>query len=630
MRGDPDRRAKLNLRAAALPARVRRDVPLALLDLGIVIPAYLGPLVLRFDGVVPPSYWNRFWLFMPVVVALHLLANQVFGLYGQMWRYASVQEARRVVKAALVGGGFVIGANALVGWFDVQPMPRSVVIMGAVLSLIGFGAIRFQSRLFALRRRVAASEERQRILLVGAGSAGSMVLKDILGNPSTNLLPVAFVDDDPKKIGRALHEVRVFGPRSEIPALVERLAVDQVFLAIPSATGDLVREVAAVCEQANVTLRVLPTVREIVDGTITADDFRDPRIEDLLGRQQVTTDLESVAATLRGRRVLVTGAGGSIGAEITRQIAMFEPELLILLDHDETHLHDIAVQVEASTTVEQVLTDVRDRERIFGAFMTYEPEIVFHAAAHKHVPVLERFPEEAVLTNVIGTANVADAAVASGVSHFILISTDKAVHPVSVMGSTKWFAEQIVRSIHGMECVFSAVRFGNVLGSRGSVIPTFMRQIKQGGPVTVTDPEMARYFMSVQEAVQLVLQASALAQGGEVFTLEMGEPVNILELARKLILMSGKTPGRDVKIEIVGARSGERLIEELASQDEEPLPTSHPGILVARPPVPDRPALRAAIRELEALIAADDRTALAACVKSLASTYAPSSAVVTG
>ena len=614
--------------ATSVSRRMRRNVPLALLDLAVVLPAYLGPLVLRFDGRVPAEYWTYFWLFIPVVGLIHLTANHIYGLYGQMWRYASVQEARRVAIAAIVGGGFVIGVNAAVGWMWVQPLPRSVVIMGSILSLFGFGAIRFQSRLFALRRRSVAAHPKHRVLLVGAGAAGSIVLKDILENPSVELEPVGFVDDDPRKIGLALHEVPVLGDRSAIPALVDRLDVEQVLLAIPSATGEQVREVAAVCEEANVTLRVLPTVREVVDGKISAKDIRDLQIEDLLGRQQVTTDLEAVAATLRGRRVLVTGAGGSIGSEITRQIAEFEPASIVVLDHDETHLHDVALQVDnGSVVVEQVLADVRDRDRVFGVFMHHRPEIVFHAAAHKHVPVLERFPEEAVLTNVIGTANVADAAVAAGVTRFILISTDKAVRPVSVMGATKWFAEQIVRSIHGMDCVFCAVRFGNVLGSRGSVIPTFLEQIRRGGPVTVTAPDMARYFMSVQESVQLVLQAAALSEGGEVFTLEMGEPVNIMGLARKLILLSGRVPGRDVEIEFVGARPGERLIEELVNPDEHPVATTHPGIVMSRPPVPDRPSLRSALRELEALSTAGERTVLAERIKSFAVDF-PRTAVV--
>jgi FlaA1/EpsC-like NDP-sugar epimerase len=580
-------------------AHVRRDVPLALLDLAVVFVAYLAILVLRFDGAVPTHFWHSFRVFIPIVVVLHLLANYTFGLYGQMWRYASIQEARRMVLAGIMGGALVLLAALWVGRTE-NPLPLSVVALGATISLIGFGAIRFQNRLFALRRR-AANEERKRVLLVGAGDAGDMVLKDMLRNASLGLHPVGMVDDDPRKLGRAIHGVRVLGNRASIPDLVKRYEVDQVLFAVPSATSELLREVAAVCEEAGVTLRVLPSVREIVHGKVSARDIRDLRIEDLLGRQQVQTDLAAVRATLNGRRVMVTGAGGSIGSEISRQVLSFEPSALVLLDHDETHLHDLLTDIDDTDIVQTALVDVRDHDRVLQTFIRHRPEVVFHAAAHKHVDLLEIHPEEAFLTNVLGTANLTDAAVATGVERFVLISTDKAVHPKSVMGASKWFAEQIVRSVQDREGTFCAVRFGNVLGSRGSVIPKFFRQIARGGPVTVTDPAMARFFMSVQEAVQLVLQAGALSHGGEVFTLEMGEPVNILDLARNLIRLSGRVPERDVRISFIGARPGEKLVEEIVDPNEERIQTPNPGIVTSRPALPDRAALRRAIREIEIL-----------------------------
>ncbi|HEX9123130.1 MAG TPA: nucleoside-diphosphate sugar epimerase/dehydratase [Actinomycetota bacterium] len=585
------------------------------MDTAVVLPAYLAPLVLRFDGEVPFEFWRNFKLFLPVAVLVHLLVNDLFGLYGQMWRYASVQEARRVLMAGGTAGGFLVGADVLLDG-RLNPIPLSVVILGATLALLGFGAIRFQSRLFALRRR-SASGDRARVLIVGAGDAGAMILKDLLDNPSIGLQPVGFVDDDPRKRGLALHDVRVLGSRADIPALVERLGVEQVLMAIPSATGELIGEVASLCEEAEVMLRVVPSVREIVGGHVSARDIRDLRIEDLLGRRQVNTDLESMRAILDGRRVLVTGAGGSIGSEIARQVLAFEPASLVLLDHDETHLYDVQTELDGARGVETVLADVRDRERILRLLLELQPEVVFHAAAHKHVPVLERFPTEAVRTNVIGTANLVDAAVAAGVERFVLISTDKAVRPASVMGTTKWLAEQIVRSVHGRGCTFCAVRFGNVLGSRGSVIPTFFRQIAKGGPVTVTDPSMARYFMSIQEAVQLVLQAAALSEGGEVLTLDMGQPVNILELARRLIRLTGRVPDRDIEIRIVGARPGEKVMEDLVDPEEEELPSGHPGITTSLPPVPDRPALRRTLRELEALAGSGDDATLADYVRAL-------------
>ena len=609
----------LFVRGSILPQRivahVRRNVPLAALDAAIVVPAYLAPLVLRFDGSVPASYWSSFKIFLLIAIVAHLAANALFGLYGQMWRYASVQEARSVVLATLTAGGFLFAADALLG-DRIHRVPLSVVAFGSILALIGFGAVRFQSRLFGLRRRAIAGETTSRVLIVGAGDAGAMVLKDLLAHPSLGLQPVGLVDDDPRKIGRSLHEIPVLGARQDIPYLAERLDVEQVLLTLPSATGDLVSEVASICERAGLVLRVLPSVREIVGGRVTARDIRDLRIEDLLGRRQIETDLAAVRAIVEGRRVLVTGAGGSIGSEIARQIDLFEPAMLALLDHDETHLHDIESELASSSPhIRTVLADVRDREAMLHTLIELRPEVVFHAAAHKHVPVLERFPAEAVRTNVLGTANLVDAAVASGVGRFVLISTDKAVRPASVMGASKWMAEQIVRSVQGRDTMFCAVRFGNVLGSRGSVIPTFLRQIRAGGPVTVTDPLMARYFMSIQEAVQLVLQAAALSAGGEVLTLEMGEPVNILDLARRLIRLSGRIPDRDVEITIVGARPGEKLVEQLIDSDESVAPSAHPGITISVPAIPDRPALRSILSRLEALAAAGDDEALSVYLK---------------
>ena len=578
---------------------VRRDAPLLALDAAIVAAAYLSTLVVRLEGDVSKWYWHNFWVYLPFIICTYLIVNHLFGLYGQMWRYASVLEARRVILAGLTAGGFIV-AMVTLSTRGINPLPVSVPIIGGFVALIGFGAVRFESRLFAFRRREYMGE-RTRVLVVGAGDAGAMILKDVLDNPGLGLRVVGVVDDDPRKRGRALYEVRVVGTHEKIPELVRRLDVDQVLLAIPSASSQLVQDVAGLCEEAGVALRVLPSVREIVGGRITARDFRDLKIEDLLGRSQVETDLEAVAGIIAGRRVLVTGAGGSIGTEIVRQVAAFAPAEMLLLDHDETHVHDAIVGLSSTTNARAFLADVRDRERVFDAFARFRPELVFHAAAHKHVPILEEYPEEAVHTNVLGTANVVDAAVMTGVRRFVLISTDKAVRPTSVMGASKWFAEQIVRSVQGRGCVFCAVRFGNVVGSRGSVIPTFLQQIERGGPVTVTDPHMARFFMSLQEAVQLVLQASAISEGGEVLTLEMGMPVNILDLARRVIRLSGRVPDKDVRIEVVGQRPGEKLVEDLVDPDEEPVAAGCPGIAVSRPRLPDTPMLRAALADLEEL-----------------------------
>jgi FlaA1/EpsC-like NDP-sugar epimerase len=591
--------------ASSIVRRLRRDVPLVLLDFALVFPAYLGPLALRFEGSIPPRYWHNFWILVPIAAALHLLANYTFGLYGQMWRYASIEEARRLALAGAASFVLIVIGGGLLLFNGQRPVPLSTVVFGTGLSVAAFGAIRFQSRLFGFRRRTLRGDDRRptRVLLMGAGDAGAMVLKDILSHSSLGLDPVGVVDDDPRKLGLHLHGIRVLGNRSAIPALAERLEVDEVLLAIPTAASELVRDVAALCEEVQVHLRVLPSVHEIVGGRVAARDIRDLRIEDLLGRQQVETDLESVRRLLTGRRVMITGAGGSIGSEIARQVAEFEPASLILLDNDETHLHDIQTALWLTCPIEVVLADIREGRRISEACDRYRPEIVFHAAALKHVPVLETHPREAAHTNVIGTANVVDAAAAAGAERCVLISSDKAINPASVMGASKRIAEEIVRSLSGGDLLPCVVRFGNVLGSRGSVIPTFLRQIEAGGPVTVTDPAMTRYFMSVQEAVQLVLQAAAMSRGGEIYTLEMGEQVRIIDLARKVIRLSGRVPDRDVPITITGIRPGEKLAEELFEPDVASSPTDHPGIRATQPPLPDPVSLRRRLAELDRLVA---------------------------
>ena len=611
--------------ATRIVAHVRRDVPLAFLDMVAVVVAYLVPLVLRFEGSVPSEYWASFWSVVPLLVGLHLAFNFVFRLYGRMWRYASIDEARRVIAATLSAGVLIVSGNEIVGGNEalglgdqLRPLPLSVAVFGVFLALLGFGAVRFQSRLFAFRRREEGLEPK-RVLIVGAGDAGEMVLKDIVRNRALGLQPVGLVDDDRRKRGRRLHGVRVLGTRGDIPDLVAKLGVEQVIFAVPSARGDVVRDVVAACEQADVVLKVLPSVRDIVGGRVSVRDVRELRIDDFLGRKPVETNLEEVRAILKGKRVLITGAGGSIGSEICHQVAGFEPAELLLLDHDETHLYDVSRSLRGEIQPQILLADIRNRERIHGIFTKHRPEVVFHAAAHKHVPFLESHPEEALLANVIGTANVADMALAAGSERFVLISTDKAIRPTNVMGASKHIAEQILWALNGRDgCRFSAVRFGNVLGSRGSVIPTFFRQIARGEPLTVTDPEMARYFMSVREAVQLVLQAAALSGGGEVFTLSMGEPVTIIDLAKRVIRLSGRIPDKDVTINIVGSRPGEKLVEEIADDSEESVPSAHPSILVSRPTPPNPGQLRRSLRDLETLALQGEAEELSDRMKALA------------
>lgn len=559
---------------ATATAKMRADLPLAVLDAVLIGAAYLVVFVLRFDGSVPTAYWSGFRLLVPLALTVHLAANAAAGLYGQVWRHASIIEARRVVTAA--AGAFVgIALSAtLIGRHQV---PLSVPLFGAALAPLLVGGLRFQSRLFALRRRTVTDDAAMRVVIVGAGSAGGKLIRDMQQHPEMGLLPVAAVDDDLDLIGRSIGSVPVFGPLEMLPNVVRRFAADTAVLAIDRADGELVRRVATLADQADVTLKVMPPTKELVSGNLSVRDVRDVQISDLLGRRQIATDLAQVRATIAGKRVLVTGAGGSIGSEILVQVAGLGPDSLVALDCDETHLFDAAALIGGACT--QVLADVRDPDQVQRAFDLHRPEVVFHAAALKHVPILEAHPSQAVATNVIGTRNVVRAAKRAGVQRFVLISTDKAVNPSSVMGATKQLAEQILLAEAPEGLPWSAVRFGNVLGSRGSVVPTFMRQIAAGGPVTVTDVNMTRYFMTIPEAVELVLQSSALSEGNDLFMLDMGQPVKILDLAYRMIRLSGRRPHTDVPIQITGMRPGEKLTEELRTTEEATADTAHPAVI---------------------------------------------------
>jgi FlaA1/EpsC-like NDP-sugar epimerase len=429
----------------------------------------------------------------------------------------------------------------------------------------------------------------------------------MLRSPKAGLIPIAMLDDDPRTHGRHCLGIPVVGSINDLPRVAAGTLVHQAVLAVADPPVELVRRAADQAELAEVPLRVLRGVAELVQGQITLRDVRDLRIEDVLGREQVVTDLDAVHRLLTGRRVLVTGAGGSIGSEIARQVSEADPAALLVLDHDETHLHELCAGLTGPVGEErtvQLLADIRDRDVILQVFERYRPEIVFHAAAHKHVPVLEQHPAEAVRTNVLGTANVVDAARAAGTRHLVFISTDKAVNPSCVMGASKRLGEQLVLARSPLEGRFCAVRFGNVLGSRGSVIPTFLRQINSGGPVTVTDPRMTRFFMSIREAVQLVLQAAAISEGRDVFVLEMGEQVRIIDLARRMIRLAGRRVGDDVEIKVTGVRPGEKLVEELHADNEVLEGTPHPAIRRLHPHTMPLVELNSVLEQLAADAAA--------------------------
>jgi FlaA1/EpsC-like NDP-sugar epimerase len=564
-------------RVAVLASRVRARMLFVVLDAVAVFIGYGIAETVYFRDRAPSHYWRFFVPFVLLALVFHVGANYFLGLYGRMWRHAGIEEARQILLASAIALAGLLALYPLGRAMRFERVPLNVIVIGCLFVTAAVGVLRFHSRLFAWQR--GARRVGLRVAVIGSRDAGATVVRDMLRHPQAGLVPVAVFDDDARAHGLSLLGVPVVGGIDDIPAAAERYQIQQVLLAIPSASAELVERALQAAETAGVTMKILPGVRELVSagGRLPATArVREPQIEDLLGRGQVATDLDAVRESLVGRRVLITGAGGSIGSEIARQVAGFDPALIVLVDHDETHLYDTAALVPAPCA--QALVDIGDRESLFETFARYQPEVVFHAAAHKHVPLLEAHPVQAAATNVFGTLNVVQAAAAEGAERFVCISTDKAVRPAGVMGASKWLAEQVVLTRAPANAPYCVVRFGNVLGSRGSVIPTFARQIAGGGPVTVTDPRMNRYFMSVEEAVQLVLQASVLAGGGEVFMLDMGEPINIMDLAERMIRLSGYAVGTDIAIEVVGARPGEKIDEELHTLDEKLLPTTHPAV----------------------------------------------------
>ncbi len=560
-----------------MASRIRSAILFVLLDAVWVAIGYGLSEVIYFRNSPPNDYSLHLSGFLVIAVIVTIMSNRFYGLYGRMWRHAGADEARQLLLSAAATLCVLIALWPIGNSLHIVLVPPVVVIIGCMFASTGMGILRFHSRLFAWQR--GSKRLGLRVAVIGSRDAGAAAIREMLRSPGAGLVPVAVFDDDERSHGLSLMGVPVVGAIDEIPKAASRYTIQQVLLAIPSPSPELVERALRASELAGVSMKMLPGVKDMLNEPnhlAALRQAREPQIEDLLGRTPVPTDLESVRRSIEGRRVLVTGAGGSIGSEICRQVASLGPAQLILLDHDETHLHDTAASIAGPS--EQALVDIFDREAVFETFEQYCPEVVYHAAAHKHVPVLEQHPLEAAKTNVLGTMHVVDAAGSVGTRRFVQISTDKAVHPSSVMGASKRLAEQTVLAHAPAGAAYCTVRFGNVLGSRGSVIPTFSRQIAQGGPVTVTDPRMTRFFMSVEEAVQLVLQASVLSHGGEIFMLEMGVPVKIIDLAERMIRLSGCQVGIDIPIEITGMRPGEKLNEVLSTPDEEILGTSHPYI----------------------------------------------------
>lgn len=539
-------------------------------------------LFLRFEGPSwPAGYLETTIVYAAISLPVRIAFAWRTGLYRCIWEFASIRELERIIAAGLSAAI----ANAVLGIWIVglvtpNRMPYSALVLDAMLMTALLAAPRLYARVRHLRRK--RDGEAVRTIVVGAGSAGQMVAREAVQSERAQFKVAAFVDDDLWKVGQTLSGARVAGRIEDLPRLIRDLGARDVIIAMPSARGNEIRRIVELATQAGARTRTVPSISDLVSGRIEFSSLRPVEIQDLLRRAPIRTDINAVRTLSEDRTVLVTGAGGSIGAELCRQIAVLKPKLLVLLDHSENQVFEIEGELRRrhpGLQIAPVIADIRDPSRLRRTFERFRPFAVFHAAAHKHVPLMEENVVEAITNNVLGTRNVVDACVEFDVTHMVLISTDKAVRPTSIMGATKGLAEIIVRlAAARVSRHFVSVRFGNVLGSRGSVVPTFMAQIARGGPVTVTHPDIRRYFMTIPEAVQLVLQAGALGNGGELFVLDMGEPVKIADLARDLIRLSGLEEGGDIEIRYTGLRPGEKLYEELFFGDEEVRDTEHPKV----------------------------------------------------
>ena len=539
---------------------------------------------LRFDGTVPPEFSVTLLKTLPMLLVIRGLAFVAFGIDGGLWRYAGIWDLCRIVLA--VSTSTVILYVFVYGPLTPAVYPRSVVIIDWLLLICLLGGLRLVWRILPYVTHAARVRGGRRVLIIGAGDAGDMIVREM--SKGGMYRPVGFIDDDASKIGRTIHGVKVLGTREDIPSIVAATKPAEALVAIPSASPALIRSFVHLLEGFKIPITTVPSLSELVNGKVAVKEIRPMAIEDLLPRSQVALNNDSVRQLIARKRVLVTGAGGSIGSELCRQIAAFRPSELILFERYENSLYTIINDLmdrPTAPTVHAVIGDVTDAMRVNEVIKQHRPQIIFHAAAHKHVPLMEANPSEAVKNNVVGTRTVAEAAQRHGVERFVLISTDKAVNPTSVMGATKRVAESVIQKIgaeHG-DTRFVTVRFGNVLGSNGSVIPRMMDQIRSGGPVTVTHPEIRRYFMLIPEAVQLVLHAAVLAaESTEVFVLEMGEQVRILDLARNLIRLAGHVPDQDIAIDFIGLRPGEKLHEELTTSEEGLEPSGVEKILRVR------------------------------------------------
>ena len=586
--------------------------------------AYYLSYVLRFDAGIPARYQELLEQTIVFAVLMKLTVFALFGLYTKLWRFVDQRDFESVVKAVVVSSFVLIAALFLLSLSRADP-PRGVIALDFLLSLAFATGSRFLVRAAVERplRGPLLKRAAREVLIVGAGNGGQQVALELRRNPELSSAPIGFVDDDPRKQGMRVAGFKVLGQTSELPRVLDEAGPDEVIIAIPSAPGTLRQQVVTACRERDIPVRTLPTTFELLSGGVNLiRQVREVRVEDVLGREPVRVEIDRVGSYLGGRTVLVTGAGGSIGAELSRQIARVGPKKLVLLENAENALFEIRRQLEEERhfgRAAAVLADCKDATRMREIVAEHKPSVVFHAAAYKHVPLMEENPIEAVRNNALATRLVARVAGDMGVATFVLVSTDKAVTPATVMGASKALAEWTIEAAQRRfpKTRYSAVRFGNVLGSSGSVVPIFRRQIAAGGPVTVTDPNMTRYFMTIPEAVQLIIRSGELSTGGEVFVLEMGDPVKIVDLAHNMIRLAGLEPEVDIAIDVVGRRPGEKVHEELFNPGERPHPTPAEKIVAAVRPSLDPDWVESAFARIEELVYNGDASALAAAVAEL-------------
>ncbi len=603
-------------------------------DLGVLAVAYVLAYVVRFEGAVPAHMARTLAWTLPYVVAVQYALLVGSGAHRFAWRYISLPDVTRIAAVAACSAALLVTLRfALKACLPTYPLlvraivPVGVGLVDGTFAFIGVTGVRVLRRLLAERAesgsRAPPRLEPVPTMLIGAGRAGVLVAKEIAARPDLGILPVGFVDDDPVKLNMVVHGVPVLGSTAQLAELCTQRSAKQALITMAAAPGKDIRRITTICEQAGIPVKIVPGVFEIVGGRVNLSRIRKVEIDDLLRRDPITLDEDAIAGVVRDRVVLVTGAGGSIGSELCRQIGKFKPRALVLVEHSENGLFAIERELRGvfpELSIHPVMGDIRDRPRMEGVLTRAKPHVVFHAAAHKHVPMMEANPGEAVKNNVLGTKILAELADALGVAEFVMISTDKAVNPTSVMGATKRAAEIYVQALSQRSSTrFVAVRFGNVLGSAGSVVPIFQDQIARGGPVTVTHPDMRRYFMTIPEACQLVLQAGALGRGGEIFVLDMGEPVKVVDLARDLIALSGLREGEDIEIEFTGVRPGEKLFEELSLAEEGAERTGHPKVFIGRIKPHAWETVRTFVQELERAATQPDGQG----VKALLARYIP-------